>query len=116
MVATASTMLALGTQMTSFELNDVLSNELINNQRYEGHPVLLMFICNHCPFVVHIAQQMADVVNRLQGEGMAVVAISANDIINYPHLDVNKNVMNKLVYKILKQILPFFQKSKTQIR
>jgi peroxiredoxin len=49
-----------------------------------GKPLLVMFICNHCPYVIHIAEGMTALANDALEKGFAVVAISANDALNYP--------------------------------
>jgi peroxiredoxin len=47
-------------------------------------PLLVMFICNHCPYVIHIAERMAELANDAVKKGFGVVAISSNDVLNYP--------------------------------
>ena len=64
MVATSSTMLALGTPAPAFELRDVISDEPVALQNYEGKKgLLVMFICAHCPFVIKINEQLASLAN-----------------------------------------------------
>ncbi len=84
MVATASTMRELGSQMPAFEITALDGEKRYNNSALNSQPVLLMFICNHCPFVVHIAEKMALLAKQLQEQGMSVIAISSNDVENYP--------------------------------
>ena len=85
MVATSSTMLALGAQAAPFELPDVSNNNApIGLSNFDGKPVLIMFICNHCPFVLHILPQMVELANTAKSNGIGVVAISSNDVQSYP--------------------------------
>jgi peroxiredoxin len=51
---------------------------------YQEQPLLVVFICNHCPFVIHLIKPLAQLANQFQKQGMGVVAISANDIQSYP--------------------------------
>src|SRR3972149_7560890 len=84
MVATASTMLALGTSAPDFRLPDP-SGRLVARDDFEGHPALLvMFICNHCPYVKHVADEIARLGREYQARGVGVVAISSNDVAQYP--------------------------------
>lgn len=80
-----STMPALGQSAHNFSLPDVSNhNHLVSLSALQGKPFLVMFICNHCPFVVHIIEPLAALANHYQVLGVEVVAISSNDIQNYP--------------------------------
>jgi peroxiredoxin len=84
MVAVQSTMLPLGTIAPDFSLPDP-TGRLVSLDDFAGSKAyLVMFICNHCPFVKHIRQELARLGRDLQARGVAVVAISSNDIENYP--------------------------------
>jgi peroxiredoxin len=84
MVKTASTMLELGTRAPDFSLTNV-DGQTVSRSDFEGAPALLvMFICNHCPFVKHIAAGLAQVTREYQQRGVAVVGISSNDAAAYP--------------------------------
>jgi len=84
MVKTASTMLPLGVAAPEFSLPDT-NGKTVSLTDFGGAPALLvMFICNHCPFVKHIAAQLAALGAEYQGKGVAVVAINSNDVANYP--------------------------------
>ncbi|KYC42191.1 alkyl hydroperoxide reductase [Scytonema hofmannii PCC 7110] len=86
MALTASTMLPLGTQAPDFELPDVRSGETISLSSFTGKKALLvMFICQHCPFVKHVKQELAQLGKDYLNTGLAIVAISANDATNYPN-------------------------------
>lgn len=85
MVAVSSTMQALGSHAHAFALPNVCeANSLVSLQGFLGRPLLVMFICNHCPYVIHIAEKMIEVANNAQSQGYGVVAISANDADSYP--------------------------------
>ena len=99
MVATSSTMLALGAQAAPFELPDVSNNNApIGLSNFDGKPVLIMFICNHCPFVLHILPQMVELANTAKSNGIGVVAISSNDVQSYPQ--DGPEHMNALAYEV----------------
>jgi len=84
MAQTPSTMLELGTPAPGFRLPDTTTGETVSLADYEGRPLLVAFICNHCPFVKHIRDELARFAREYQERGLAVVAISANDVENYP--------------------------------
>jgi peroxiredoxin len=84
MTATASTMLPLGTKAPDFKLPDTKGN-IISLSDFEAVPALLViFMCNHCPFVKHILDGMIALVKEYQDRGVAVVGINSNDVENYP--------------------------------
>lgn len=84
MVSTASTMLELGTSAPGFTLPEPLTGENISLGDYTGKPVLVAFICNHCPYVIHILDAFGDFAREYQSKGLETIAISANDVANYP--------------------------------
>ena len=85
MVAVPSTMQALGSPAQFFSLPDVrAANNEVSLQDFVGQPLLVMFICNHCPFVIHIVEQMVALANNAQAQGFRVVAVSSNDTVAYP--------------------------------
>jgi peroxiredoxin len=84
MVKTVSTMLPLGTEAPDFELLN-LDGRMVKRDDFRGAKALLvMFICNHCPFVKHIADELARLGSDYQAQGVAVVAINSNDASKYP--------------------------------
>jgi len=85
MAKTPSNMLALGTQAPEFKLPDTVSGEVIALNDVRGEKgVFVAFICNHCPFVKHLKSELAALVKEYQAKGIGAVAISSNDIENYP--------------------------------
>jgi peroxiredoxin len=84
MAAIASTMLPLGTSAPDFHLPDS-RGRLVSREDFAGSPALLvMFLCNHCPYVQHVAEEVVRVAREYQARGVGVVAISSNDIAQYP--------------------------------
>jgi len=77
-------MLALGTPAPDFSLPDVAHNRLVTLAELRGaRPLLVMFISRHCPFVMHVAGELARI-DRDYGERVAMVGISSNDVEGYP--------------------------------
>jgi thiol-disulfide isomerase/thioredoxin len=85
MVATPSTMLQLGTRLPDFILPDAVSGRTMNQDELAGdRATLVMFICNHCPYVQHIIGELDRLAEEYLARGVSVVAISSNDIVAYP--------------------------------
>lgn len=84
MALTPSTMLPLGTSAPDFRLPDTNGKTVALADFKEAPALLVLFICNHCPYVKHIRAGLAEVGRDYQKRGVAVVAISANDVENYP--------------------------------
>ncbi|MCH7899413.1 MAG: thioredoxin family protein [Acidobacteria bacterium] len=84
-MATTSTMLALGTEAPDFSLPDTVSGDVVSLADYSDKKgLLVMFICNHCPYVKHVRQELARLGNDYSNSGLGIVAISSNDIDAYP--------------------------------
>jgi peroxiredoxin len=83
MVKTASTMLPLGTKAPAFSLSNV-DGRTVSDTDSVGRPLLVIFMCNHCPFVVHLRAALAEFGEQYLAKGLAIVAISSNDVENYP--------------------------------
>ncbi|HTO92652.1 MAG TPA: thioredoxin family protein [Candidatus Sulfotelmatobacter sp.] len=85
MAATPSNMLALGTQLPSFTLPDAVSGRMLSSRDLAGaRATLVMFICNHCPFVKHVLPEIGRLERDYAGRGLALVAINSNDVVAYP--------------------------------
>jgi peroxiredoxin len=84
MSETPSTMLEIGTQAPDFSLPDPVSGNTVSRADYAGRPLLVVFSCNHCPYVLHIIDSFTEFANALPGRGVGAVMISANDVGNYP--------------------------------
>jgi peroxiredoxin len=88
-------MLPLGTQAPSFLLLDTVSEQKLSLDQIHGKKgTVVMFICNHCPFVKHVFVGIVDLANDYSDKGVSFVAISSNDVENYP--DDAPDLMTKL--------------------
>ena len=83
-MAVPSNMRELGTPMPSFNLPDTVSGKLVASASLAGKPAVVMFICNHCPYVKHIRVALAALGRHCQEHGVGMVAISSNDVVAYP--------------------------------
>ncbi len=80
MALTESTMLSLGTKVPEFSLPDVVSGKTISlNDFSDNKALLVMFICRHCPYVVHVQEELARMGKDYKDENIDIVAISSND-------------------------------------
>jgi len=78
-------MLPLGTKAPEFSLRDSITDKTLNLQAMKGKKgTLIMFICNHCPFVIHVNPEISRLGKEYQAKGIGIIAISSNDIENYP--------------------------------
>ena len=84
MAATPSTMLPLGTAAPDFNLLDTVSGSTISLSDYKGKAFVVMFICTHCPFVIHVNQELSKLGKDYTDKDIAIIAIGSNDAENYP--------------------------------
>lgn len=84
MSLTPSTMLELGTPAPDFALSDTQGNTVTLTDFDEAPALLVVFMCNHCPYVKHLRTALADFAREYQAKGLAMVAISSNDADKYP--------------------------------
>lgn len=85
MAAVPSTMLELGTTAPDFSLTDTRTGATVARDEARGEKgLLVMFLCNHCPFVKHVQQELAKLGREYQQKGLGIVAISSNDVEKYP--------------------------------
>ena len=85
MARTPSNMVSLGTKAPDFSLLDVISEEFKNVNELKGeNGSVIMFICNHCPYVKHVNKTIVGLANKFKEKGINFIAISSNDVINYP--------------------------------
>ena len=101
MARTPSNMIPLGTVAPSFSLIDTVSDKMVSLDSIKGEKgTVLFFICNHCPFVIHVNDELVAIANDFEKKGISFIAISSNDVENYPqdapHL--MKTVANDLKY------------------
>ena len=85
MARTPSNMLPLQTNAPDFSLLDTISGKRFDLQDLRGKKgTLILFICNHCPFVIHVNPELVKLAHDYQEKGIAFIAISSNDVANYP--------------------------------
>jgi len=85
MSLTPSSMLDLGTKAPTFELFDVVSQNIKSLAQLQGkNGTVILFICNHCPYVKHIEKAIVDVAHQYTAQGFSFIAINANDAEAYP--------------------------------
>lgn len=84
MVMTASTMIALGTSASEFSLPDTDGNVVSLSDFREAPALLVIFMCNHCPFVKHVLSGLVELIKDYQTQGVAVVGINSNDVETFP--------------------------------
>tara|TARA_B100000674_G_scaffold451273_1_gene421906 strand:- start:75 stop:632 length:558 start_codon:yes stop_codon:yes gene_type:complete len=84
MARTPSTMSPLGTTCPDFTLPDPRGGTVARDEAVGEHGLLVMFLCNHCPFVIHVADHLAALGRDYADSGLGIVAISSNDVANYP--------------------------------
>lgn len=85
MAATPSNMIELGTTAPGFSLPDTVSGKQLSLQNLKGKTAtVIMFICNHCPYVKHVNAEIVKLANDYSPKGVSFIAISSNDVVNYP--------------------------------
>ncbi|WP_048331206.1 thioredoxin family protein [Bizionia psychrotolerans] len=97
MSQTPSNMLPLGTIAIDFSLKDTISDEIVTLQNARGlQATVIMFICNHCPFVKHVNSELVKIAKEYASKGVNLIAISSNDVENYPQDAPDKMKQNAL--------------------
>lgn len=95
MALTESKMIGLGTQAPNFNLPNTLSGKSLSLSEAKGqNGTVIVFSCNHCPFVIHVNDELISVANDYKSKGINFVLISSNDVENYPQDSPDK--MKKL--------------------
>ncbi|WP_342220042.1 thioredoxin family protein [Rickettsiella endosymbiont of Miltochrista miniata] len=84
MALMSSSMLALGTKATNFKLMDTVTKESYSLNAKKSKATVIMFICNHCPYVKHVIQELVQLAKDYQAKDITFIAISANDPAGYP--------------------------------
>ena len=85
MVMTASTMLPLGTAAPEFSLPNTVDGSTVSPSDFaDDKGLLVIFMCNHCPFVVHLRSALATFAAEYQAKGLGIVGISSNDVATHP--------------------------------
>jgi peroxiredoxin len=100
-----SNMLALGTEAPSFELMDTVSNEIKKLETLKGDKAtVIMFLCNHCPYVIHVNAELVRLAQDYMTQGVSFIAISSNDVEKYPEDSPDKM---SIVAKVLRYPFPY---------
>ena len=84
MAVTPSTMLPLGTQAPNFSLLDTEGKTVSLDDFKDAPALLVVFMCNHCPYVIHVREGLAQLARDYQKKGVAIVGINANDVSSFP--------------------------------
>lgn len=85
MADTASNMIPLQTKAPGFELQDTVTGKMMTLDQLKGDKgTVIFFICNHCPFVIHVNEALVKIAGKYASQGFAFIAISSNDIEKYP--------------------------------
>jgi len=85
MAVAPSTMISLGTKAPDFTLPDTVSEKNLSlNDLKSKKATVIMFICNHCPFVKHVNKELVELANDYIPKGISFIAISSNEVVNYP--------------------------------
>jgi peroxiredoxin len=84
MSETPSTMLEIGSQAQNFSLPEPATGKQVSLAEFSGKPLLVVFSCNHCPYVLNIIDSFTEFANQAQKRGLAVVMINSNDVTGYP--------------------------------
>jgi len=85
MALTPSNPFPLGTKAPDFNLPDTVSGQLLSLKEVKGtNGTVIFFICNHCPFVIHVNEALVQLANHYANKGIGFVAISSNDVEHYP--------------------------------
>ena len=102
MARTPSTMLELGTPAPAFSLPEPATGKTVGLDDFAGEPLLVAFICNHCPYVIRVLDGFIDFAREYQQKGLKIVAINANDVANYPD-----DSPEKMVALVREKNIPF---------
>lgn len=106
MARTPSNMLPLGTKAPNFYLLDTVTGQFLSLEKLKGEKgTVIMFICNHCPFVKHVNSQVSQLAKDYKKMGINCIAISSNDVENYPqdapHLMKENALANDFIFPYL---------------
>jgi peroxiredoxin len=83
-MAATSTMLELGTPLPSFSLPDATTGSKVDSSSLSGHVAVIAIACNHCPYVKHIAKELAAFGRECAAKGVKIVVVSSNDVVSHP--------------------------------
>ena len=113
MSLTPSNMLELGTKAPNFLLRDTVSDNHYSFEQLRSEvATVVMFICNHCPFVIHVNPEIVRIANEYKSKGVSFIAISSNDVENYPDDGPDKM---RLVAKVLQFPFPYLYDKRQEV-
>ena len=113
MALTESNMLALGTKAPNFHLQDTTSNNYYSlDDLKSDQATVIIFTCNHCPFVIHLNAAIVRLANEFKNRGVSFIAISSNDVDNYPEDAPDKM---SIVAKVLKFPYPYLYDKRQEV-
>ncbi|MGE0430894.1 MAG: thioredoxin family protein [Planctomycetota bacterium] len=96
MAQTPSTMkMRVGDAAPDFSLPEPGGASAVSRSQFAGKPLLVIFMCNHCPFVIHLREQLAAFAKAYAAKGLAIVGINSNDVANYPDDSPEKMIEEK---------------------
>ncbi len=105
MALTESKMIELGTVAPNFHLRDVVSNNYYSlDDLKSSQATVIMFICNHCPFVIHVNPELVRMANEYKNKGVSFIAISSNNVETHPEDSPDKM---SIVAKVLRYPFPY---------
>lgn len=113
MALVESNMLPVGTKAPSFSLPDTVSGTELSYSDIRGEKgTLVIFTCNHCPYVIHLNAEIVNIANEYMARGVGVAAISSNDVENYPADSPDKMT---IVAKVLKFPFPYLYDASQEV-
>jgi peroxiredoxin len=77
-------MLELGTPLPMFSLPDARTGDIVESSSFSGHVAVVAIACNHCPYVKHVAKELAAFGRECEEKGVKIVAVSSNDVVSHP--------------------------------
>lgn len=113
MALVESNMIPIGTLAPNFHLQDTVSGNYYSlDDLKSSKATVIMFICNHCPFVIHVNPALVQLANDYRSQGVAFIAISSNDVENYPEDAPDKM---SIVAKVLKYPFPYLYDKRQEV-
>ena len=112
MARTPTNQIPLGFKAIEFDLPDVITGGKVSlNQVSKKNGLVVIFICNHCPYVIHVIDQIVKIANDYLKKDIGFVAINSNDVVNYPDDDPIKmkalelSSIKEVVHAIIKDVI-----------
>ncbi len=113
MALTESTMLPLGTKAPNFHLMDTVSGNYYSlDDLKSNQATVIMFICNHCPYVIHVNPEIVRIANEYRNRGVSFIAISSNDVEAHPDDAPDKM---RIVAKVLRFPFPYLYDKRQEV-